>query len=58
MEVLLLILPFALIISIAFVLCFVFAVKNGQYDDLETPAYRILLEEEDIKDTLTRNGEV
>ncbi len=45
MEILILILPFALVISIGFVLSFIFAVKNGQFDDLETPAYRMLLEE-------------
>ncbi len=49
MEVLILILPIALVISLAFVLSFIFAVKKGQYDDMETPAHRILIEEKTIK---------
>ena len=58
MEVLLLILPFALLISIAFIASFIYAVRSGQYDDLETPAYRALLDDEDIENELTQNGEV
>lgn len=49
MEILILILPVALIISIGFVICFISAVLNGQYDDLETPSHRILLDEENIE---------
>ena len=54
MEVLLLILPFALLISIGFVACFIFAVRSGQYDDLETPAYRMLIDEDN---NLNQKGE-
>jgi cbb3-type cytochrome oxidase maturation protein len=46
MEILILILPIALIISIGAVVCFIKATKEGQFDDLETPAFRILIEEE------------
>ena len=45
LEVLILILPFALLISISFVWSFILATKNGQFDDLDTPAYRILIED-------------
>lgn len=45
MEILILILPMALIISIFFVASFIMAVKKGQFDDLDTPAYRMLLDE-------------
>lgn len=55
MEVLFLILPMALVISLGFVLCFIYAVKNGQYDDLETPAFRILLDD-DNHTTQVRNN--
>ncbi|MDH5414301.1 MAG: cbb3-type cytochrome oxidase assembly protein CcoS [Flavobacteriaceae bacterium] len=55
MEVLILVLPFALLISLVFVLSFVFAVKNGQFDDLETPAFRMLLEEKKINKKIENN---
>lgn len=54
MEVIILILPFALIIAAAFVISFVVAVKKGQFDDLDTPAYRILLDEK-IEKTSEKN---
>ncbi|MBT4792793.1 MAG: cbb3-type cytochrome oxidase assembly protein CcoS [Halobacteriovoraceae bacterium] len=49
MSVLIIMLPFALLISIGFVLAFIYAVKKGQFDDLDTPAYRVLLDDENIK---------
>jgi len=59
MEVLFVILPFALLISIIFVLSFVMSVRDGQYDDLETPAYRILLDEKkQNNNNKQKNGEV
>jgi cbb3-type cytochrome oxidase maturation protein len=48
MQVLFIILPLALIIAMFFVALFVFAVKRGQFDDLDTPSHRILLNDEDI----------
>jgi cbb3-type cytochrome oxidase maturation protein len=42
MSVIYLVLPLALIIVGGAVLAFVWSAKNGQYDDLETPAVRIL----------------
>ena len=35
----------ALLLGFVFVLCFIWAVNNGQMDDLETPALRILNED-------------
>ncbi len=46
MNIVFLLLPFALFLALGFVLSFIWCSKNGQYDDLETPAYRILLDEE------------
>ena len=46
MEVLILIIPLALIIAIGFIASFIFAVKKGQMDDLDTPAFRMLIEDE------------
>jgi cbb3-type cytochrome oxidase maturation protein len=42
MSVIYLVLPLALIIVGVAVLAFVWSAKNGQYDDLETPAVRML----------------
>ena len=50
MEILIIILPVALLISIGAVICFIRATVSGQYDDLETPAFRILLEDERERD--------
>ena len=39
-------LPIALLISLAFVACFVWQVRTGQLDDLDTPAMRMLFDDE------------
>ncbi|WP_186646890.1 cbb3-type cytochrome oxidase assembly protein CcoS [Fluviispira vulneris] len=36
---------FMLIIGGAFLTVFLFAVKNGQFEDLKTPAHKILLDD-------------
>jgi cbb3-type cytochrome oxidase maturation protein len=42
MSVIYLVLPLALIIVGGAVLAFVWSAKSGQYDDLDTPAVRVL----------------
>ncbi len=42
MSVIYLVLPLAIIIVGGAVLAFVWSAKSGQYDDLETPAVRVL----------------
>jgi cbb3-type cytochrome oxidase maturation protein len=42
MSVIYLVLPLALVIVGGAVLAFVWSAKSGQYDDLETPAVRVL----------------
>jgi cbb3-type cytochrome oxidase maturation protein len=42
MSVIYLVLPLALLIVAGAVLAFVWSAKSGQYDDLETPAVRVL----------------
>ncbi|WP_396221359.1 cbb3-type cytochrome oxidase assembly protein CcoS [Gemmatimonas sp.] len=42
MSVIYLVLPLALIIVGGAVLAFVWSAQSGQYDDLETPAVRVL----------------
>ncbi len=42
MNILFLMIPIALLLGFIFVLGFIWAVNDGQMDDLETPAIRIL----------------
>jgi cbb3-type cytochrome oxidase maturation protein len=39
-------LPIALALGFFFTASFIFASRKGQFDDLETPAHRILLDDE------------
>lgn len=50
MSALFIVLPLALIIAVVAVIAFVWATRSGQFDDLETPAHRILLDDDhDVK---------
>lgn len=46
MNVLYFLLPMALLLAAAAVLTFVWAVRRGQFDDMETPAIRMLFDDE------------
>lgn len=48
MNIILLMIPLALVFSGGFVIAFLWASSKGQFDDLETPALRILVEEKQI----------
>lgn len=39
--------PVSLLLVVFFVIAFIYAVKRDQYDDLVTPAHRILLDDGD-----------
>jgi len=45
MSIIFLILPLTLLLSVAAVLAFAWATRSGQFDDLETPALRLLHDE-------------
>lgn len=47
MSVLLVVLPIALILALAAVIAFICAVRGGQYDDLDSPAVRMIMEEDE-----------
>ncbi len=49
MEILMMLIPFALLLGIFFVALFIWAAKSGQFDDLDTPSKRILLDDENNK---------
>ena len=46
MEILYLLIPISLVIVALAIAVFFWAVKSGQYDDLEGPAWRILYDDE------------
>ena len=47
MSILYLLIPLAVIIMGIAVAFFIWTVRSGQYDDLEGPAYRILMDDDD-----------
>lgn len=54
MEIIIILLPLALLLGLIFFLAFVWTLRKGQFDDLETPRFRILLDDKNIK-TLTQS---
>lgn len=48
MEMIFILLPIALVFSLGAVVAFIWAVRSDQMDDLDTPAMRILFDEEDL----------
>lgn len=46
MSVLLIVLPIALVLAAAGVIAFIWMARTGQLDDLETPAVRMLFDDE------------
>lgn len=40
-------LPMALLFGLGFLAAFIWAAKRGQFDDLETPKHRILMDDEE-----------
>ncbi len=47
MSVIYILLPLALVIVAGAIIAFVWAARRGQFDDMETPAMRIVLDDED-----------
>ena len=46
MSVLYIVFPLALLLVVAAVLAFIWAVRSGQFDDTQTPAMRVLHDDE------------
>lgn len=55
MSALFVVLPLAILVSSLAVAAFVVCVKRGEFDDLETPARRILLDDERSRPKLRRD---
>jgi len=47
MQILYLLIPIAVVVMAVAIWALVWAIKNGQYDDLEGPAHRILMDDDD-----------
>ena len=47
MEILYMLIPLGLVIFAVAIWAFVWAVKSGQFDDMEGPAHRILMDDDD-----------
>ena len=56
MEILFVLLPVALGFVLAAVLVFSWAVRDGQFDDLETPAFRVLLDDAPIETPIRKEA--
>jgi len=50
MDILYLLIPIAILLVMAMVAGFLWASKSGQFDDLEGPAHRILMEEDEPRE--------
>jgi cbb3-type cytochrome oxidase maturation protein len=48
MEVIVVLLPLALLLGAFFIFAFIWSARKGQYDDLETPRFRMLLDDQKI----------
>lgn len=46
MEMIWIMLPLSILLGTVFLALFILTLKSGQYDDLDTPAYRVLLEDD------------
>lgn len=55
MDIIFYILPICLFLGGGFLLAFFWATKSGQYDDLVTPAHRILLDDHENKNINNTN---
>ena len=49
MNILYLLIPLALLLSLSALYFFIQAVKQGQFEDLETPAFRALIDDSERK---------
>ena len=59
MEVIIVLLPLALLLGAFFIFAFIWSARKGQYDDLETPRFRMLLDDQKISkssSTLIKDG--
>jgi len=57
MEVLYLLVPIAILLAAGIVWAFIWAVRSGQFDDMEGPAHRILMDDDEPGDNVNSKEE-
>lgn len=57
MDILYLLIPLALVLLVIAIGAFVWASRSGQFDDLEGPAHRILMDDDDPRIPGRQSGE-
>lgn len=55
MNIFYLLIGVSLLVALVFLAAFIWAVKTGQFEDNETPSYRILFDEEPTGETTDQN---
>ena len=55
MSVIYLLISISIIVAVCFFVAFIWAVKNGQYDDDYTPSVRMLFDDELVKKETNKN---
>ena len=55
MSVIIILIGFSLLVAVIFLFAFLWAVKNGQYEDRYTPSVRILFDDKDEDENLSNN---
>ena len=58
MEVIIILIPLALGLAVFFVGGYIWMTRKGQYDDLETPGHRMLLEDKRLNNNQPKKGEL
>jgi len=56
MELIYLVLPLALLIAAGFVAAFIWAARDDQFEDLDTPPIRMLRDDAPVADASRRDG--
>lgn len=54
MEILYLLLPLTIIVSIIIAAFFLWSVKSGQYEDLDREPMRVLMDDDQVESTVSR----
>ena len=55
MSVIVILIEVSLMVAVIFLIAFLWAVKNGQYEDRYTPSVRILFDDKDEGENLSNN---
>ncbi|PIE01779.1 MAG: cbb3-type cytochrome oxidase assembly protein CcoS [Acidobacteria bacterium] len=55
MGILIVLIPLALVLAAVSIAGYIWAVKSGQFDDLDTPAHRILFEDHNLEERKKRH---